>query len=65
MPKTKYLFDHISLTYKEASVSFKEIFKRVIFLISLFLVFSTIAVILAFYFIDSPKEKVLRRELRD
>jgi len=63
MPKTKYLFDHKSLTYKVVSASFKEIFKKAIFFISVFLVFSTIAVILAFYFIDSPKEKVLRREI--
>ena len=63
MPKTKYLFDHKSLTYKEVSASFKEIFKKALFLISVFLVFSTIAVVLAFYFIDSPKEKVLRREI--
>ena len=63
MPKTKYLFDHKSLTYKEVTASFKEIFKKAIFIFSVFLVFSTIAVILAFYFIDSPKEKVLRREI--
>jgi len=63
MPKTKYLFDHKSLTYKVVSASFKEIFKKAVFIISVFLVFSTIAVILAFYFIDSPKEKVLRREI--
>ncbi len=63
MPKTKYLFDHKSLTYKEVKKSFKEIFRKVVFIFSGFLVFSTIAVILAFYFIDSPKEKVLKREI--
>lgn len=63
MAKTKYQFDHKSLTFKQVKVPFKEIFRKAIFLISVFLVFSTIAVILAFYFVDSPKEKVLRREI--
>lgn len=63
MAKTKYLFDHKSLTYKVVHVPFKEIFKKAAYIFSAFLVFSTIAVILAFYLIDSPKEKVLRREI--
>ncbi|OPZ99117.1 MAG: Murein DD-endopeptidase MepM [Bacteroidetes bacterium ADurb.Bin408] len=63
MAKTKYLFDHKSLTYKEVTKSFKEILRKVVFIFSGFLVFSTIAVILAFYFVDSPKEKMLRREI--
>lgn len=63
MAKTKYLFDHKSLTYKEVTKSFKEILPKAIFILSGFLVFSTIAVILAFYFVDSPKEKMLRREI--
>lgn len=63
MAKTKYLFDHKSLTYKVVHVPFKEIFKKAVYIFSAFLVFSTIAVILAFYLIDSPKEKVLRREI--
>jgi len=63
MAKTKYLFDHKSLTYKKVKKSFNEILRKAIFIFSGFLVFSTIAVILAFYFVDSPKEKVLKREI--
>jgi len=63
MAKTKYLFDHKSLTYKKVKVPFKDILKKALYVVSAFVVFSTIAVILAFYFVDSPKEKMLRREI--
>ncbi|MDD3876289.1 MAG: M23 family metallopeptidase [Bacteroidales bacterium] len=63
MAKTKYHFDHKSLTFKKVQRNFKDIFKKAVFLFSGFVVFSTVAVILAFYFVDSPKEKALRREI--
>jgi len=63
MAKHQYQFDPKSLTFNKVGRSFKSIFKKALYIFSGFVVFSTVAVILAFYFIDSPKEKALRREI--
>ena len=63
MPKTKYKFNHETLSYDKIRLGLKQTFLRFlgIFVASLFLA-GIYGIILAFVF-DSPKEKALKREL--
>ncbi len=60
---TKYVFDHHSLSVKKVKVSKKEIFKKILFYVSLAVVLFASAVMFTFYVFDSPKERELRRDL--
>jgi len=63
MPKTKYKFNHETLSYDKIRLGLKQTFLRLlgIFVASLFLA-GIYGIIFAFVF-DSPKEKALKREL--
>ena len=61
--KIKYHFDPLHLKFYHVSPSFKQKFLRVLYFLSAALVFSTIVTIIAFSTIDSPKEKILKREI--
>jgi murein DD-endopeptidase MepM/ murein hydrolase activator NlpD len=63
MPKTKYKFNHETLSYDKVRLGLKQTFLRFlgIFVASLFLA-GIYGIIFAFVF-DSPKEKALKREL--
>ncbi len=63
MPRTKYYFNTDSLKFERVVISFKKRFLRVIGWLSTAAVFGTIVLLLAYSFLDSPKEKQLRREL--
>lgn len=63
MSKVKYRFNTKSLTYEKVKVTFKERFWRVTSYFAIGLVFATVTIILAYKFLDSPKEKMLRREI--
>jgi murein DD-endopeptidase MepM/ murein hydrolase activator NlpD len=63
MSKAKYRFNTKSLTYEKVKVTFRERFLKVISYLATGLVFATITIALAYKFIDSPKEKMLRREI--
>lgn len=63
MAHNNYQFDPKSLTFKKVRKSFKDILKKILYFSSVVLVFSTISVFTAFYLIDSPKEKALKREI--
>ncbi|HRS53987.1 MAG TPA: M23 family metallopeptidase [Bacteroidales bacterium] len=60
---TKYHFDPKSLSFQRVKTTFKERILKFLYIIAAGTVFSIIVIILAFNFIDSPKEKKLRREL--
>ncbi len=61
--KAKYVFDPQSLSMKKVGVSRRFIIGRILFYLSLLIVLFTTAVLFAFYVIDSPKERQLRRDL--
>lgn len=63
MSKVKYKFNTKSLTYERVKVTFKDRFWKVTSYLATGMVFATITVALAYKFIDSPKEKMLRREI--
>ncbi|MFN4233903.1 MAG: M23 family metallopeptidase [Bacteroidia bacterium] len=62
MSKVKYRFNTKSLTYERAKLTPKEIALRVLSYLATGLVFSTVVIVLAYRFLDSPKEKQLLRE---
>jgi len=63
MGKTKYHFDLHSLSIQKVTVSIKERLFKVLWILSSGMVFSVIVIIVAYNFLDSPKEKKLSREL--
>ncbi len=63
MSKVKYRFNTKSLTYEKVKVTFRERFWRVTSYFAIGLVFATVTILLAYKFLDSPKEKMLRREI--
>ncbi len=65
MPKAKYYFNTNSLRYERVIVSFRKRFLRVLGWLATALVFGSIVLLLAYSYLDSPKEKQLRRELNE
>ncbi len=65
MPKAKYYFNTHSLKYERYVVSFKRRFWQVVGWLATALVFSVLIIGLAYEFLDSPKEKQLKREISE
>jgi murein DD-endopeptidase MepM/ murein hydrolase activator NlpD len=65
MPKAKYHFNTDSLRFEKVVVSFKKRFLQVAGWLVTALVFGSIVLLFAYSFLDSPKEKQLRRELNE
>ena len=63
MPKTKYLFNPKSLTIERVRVTLKDKLKRLMWVVSSGTVFAAVLLVVAYNFLDSPKEKMLNREL--
>lgn len=63
MSKVKYKFNTRSLTYERVSITVKEKVLKLLSYLATGTVFATITIILAYNFLDSPKEKKLRREI--
>jgi murein DD-endopeptidase MepM/ murein hydrolase activator NlpD len=63
MSKVKYRFNNKSLTYEKVKLSWKERGLRILSYLATGSVFAVITILLAYRFLDSPKEKQLRREL--
>lgn len=63
MSKIKYRFDTKSLTYEKVSISWKNIVLKVLSYLAIGTVFAGITVFIAFTYFDSPKEKMLKREI--
>lgn len=63
MSKVKYKFNTKSLTYERVSITLKEKVLKLLSYLATGTVFATITIILAYNFLDSPKEKKLRREI--
>jgi len=62
MSKVKYKFNTKTLTYERVRVTFKQRLLQVLSYLGIGLVFAVVIILLAYRFIDSPKEKQLRRE---
>ena len=62
MPKSFYHFNPKTLTYEKVKLSFKHIFKRIAWVFASGVAFALVFVWIAFYFIDSPKVKILEKE---
>lgn len=62
MSEIKYRFNTNSLTYERAKLTPREIALRVLSYLATGLVFATVVIVLAYRFLDSPKEKQLLRE---
>lgn len=62
MAKTFYHFNTQTLSFEKVKLSFKDIVKRLLWLFASALTFAAIFIWIAFYLIDSPKEKMLQQE---
>ncbi len=65
MPKAKYYFNTSSLKYEKVVVSIGKKLLRVLGFLATAVVFSVLIVIVAYSYLDSPKEKQLRREVSE
>ena len=63
MPKIKYQFNPKSLTIERVRVTLRDKLKRLLWVVSSGTVFAAVLVVIAYNFLDSPKEKMLKREL--
>lgn len=63
MSKVKYRFNTKSLTYEKVKVTFRDRLWRFTSYLAIGLVLATGTVLMAYKFIDSPKEKMLKREI--
>ncbi len=63
MPKVKYHFNTQSLKYEKVVVSLKKRLVSALIFLATASVFATIIILVAYRFLDSPKEKQLKREL--
>ena len=62
MAKTFYHFNTKTLSFEKVKLSVKDIVKRVLWIFASALTFAAIFIWIAFYLIDSPKEKMLQQE---
>lgn len=62
MPKSIYHFNPKTLAFEKVKVSFKHLFKRLIWVFLSGVAFALIFVWIGFYVIDSPKVKILEKE---
>jgi len=65
MPKAKYYFNTHSLKYEKVVISLWKRLLRTLGWLATALVFSVMIVLIAYTYIDSPKEKQLKREIND
>lgn len=63
MPKTKYQFNTKSLTIERVQVTLRDKLKRLMWVASSGTVFAAVLLVFAYNFLDSPKEKMQKREL--
>ena len=65
MAKAKYYFNTNSLRYEKVIVSWRKRLLRVFGWLATALVFGSMVLLLAYSYLDSPKEKQLKRELNE
>ena len=62
MPKSFYHYNPNTMTFEKVKFTFKQVFKRLVWVFASGVAFALIFVWIAFYFVDSPKVKMLERE---
>jgi hypothetical protein len=65
MSKVNYKFNTKSLTYEKVTVPIKERLLQIFSYLATGLVFATLTILIAYRYLDSPKEKQLRREISE
>lgn len=65
MSKIKYKFNTKSLTYEKVTIPVRKRVWQVLSYLATGLVFATITITLAYKYLDSPKEKQLKREIAE
>ena len=65
MAKIKYFYNPHSLDFEKARISVRTLVLRVFGFLSASIVAGASLLLVAYYYIDSPKEKILRRELEN
>ncbi|MBN8697528.1 MAG: M23 family metallopeptidase [Bacteroidetes bacterium] len=65
MSKIKYKFNTKSLTYEKVTVPLRKRIWQALSYLATGLVFATITILLAYEYLDSPKEKQLQREIAE
>ena len=63
MAKVRYHFNTKSLTYEKVKTSVKEKFFKILSLLASGIVFSTVTLIILYNVVESPKERILKREI--
>lgn len=61
--KHKYHFDYNTLTFKKVRVSFKQKLLKFLSYLTSSVVFSSVVLVILYSVVDSPKEKVLKKEI--
>jgi murein DD-endopeptidase MepM/ murein hydrolase activator NlpD len=62
--KVKYVFNHKTLSFEHARLTARHYILKVLSYLSTSVVFTAVFMLFATYFFDSPKERTLRREIR-
>lgn len=62
--KIKYVFNHKTLSFEHARLTARHYILKILSYLSTSVVFTVVFVLIGTYFFDSPKERMLRRELR-
>ncbi|HEX8517345.1 MAG TPA: M23 family metallopeptidase [Bacteroidia bacterium] len=65
MSKIKYKFNTKSLTYEKVTIPLRKRVWQALSYLATGLVFATITILLAYKYLDSPKEKQLQREINE
>ncbi|MCD4790934.1 MAG: M23 family metallopeptidase [Bacteroidales bacterium] len=63
MPKVKYKLNKKSLQYEEVKVTLKAKLLKVLSVVATGMVFAAVVIFFAYTFLDSPKEKMQKREI--
>jgi murein DD-endopeptidase MepM/ murein hydrolase activator NlpD len=63
--KSQYKFNKKSLQFEEVEITLKTRLLKALWVVFTGMVFATVVIILAYTFIDSPKEKIQKREIAE
>lgn len=62
--KVKYVFNYKTLSFEHARLTVRHYVLKILSYLSTSVVFSAVILLVAFYFFDSPKERMLKREVK-
>jgi murein DD-endopeptidase MepM/ murein hydrolase activator NlpD len=62
--KVKYVFNHKTLSFEHARLTARHYILKILSYLSTSVVFTAVIVVIGTYFFDSPKERMLNRQLR-